>query len=221
MAIQQGDYENLLARCSDYQGALALLKQHRPYLEMLPSIRRPQESIVTIPLPNISVRRSLESSTGPLNKRREVVPLPCDLVILMCDPEWKIKTGVDVVLFIHRPDEDFSELLCRWRQTQILLSESYEWLMPMGYEHLLNEGSERPYPLFVTFPQTPERIIRGLNGAKLPVIVYTPTLWSDPDERSGLVEPLQFESEELIDDGDEALREWGIDIEAADEGDES
>ena len=34
MAIQQGDYENLLARCSDYQGALALLKQQRPYLEM-------------------------------------------------------------------------------------------------------------------------------------------------------------------------------------------
>ena len=218
MAIQQGDYENLLARCSDYQGALALLKQHRPYLEMLPSMRRPQESIVTIPLPNISVRRSMDSSLGPVSHRREVVALPCDLVILMCDPEWKIKTGVDVVLFIHRPDEDFSELLSRWRRTQILLSENYEWQMPRQYEHLFNEGAERPYPLFVTFPHTPERILRGLKGAKLPVIMYTPTLWSDPEERAELVELLQFESEELIDDGDDALREWGIDIEAADDG---
>ncbi|MEM8610742.1 MAG: hypothetical protein AAGF93_01900 [Cyanobacteria bacterium P01_H01_bin.105] len=220
MAIQSGDYENLLARCSDYRGALAMLKQHRPYLEMLPSVRRPQESIVTIPLPNVSIRRSIDSPMGPINKRREVVSLPCDLVILMCDPEWKIKTGIDVVLFIHRPDEDFSELLYRWRQTQILLSENYEWLMPIQYEYLLNEGSERPYPLFVTFPHTPERIIRGLNGAQLPVIVYTPTLWSDPDDRADLVNSPQFESEELTDDGEEALREWGIDIEIADEGTE-
>ncbi|EKU99630.1 hypothetical protein Lepto7375DRAFT_1693 [Leptolyngbya sp. PCC 7375] len=218
MAIQQGDYENLLARCSNYRGALAMLKQYRPYLEMLPSMRRPQESIVTIPLPNISVRRAIDSPVGPLNKRREVVTLPCDLAILMCDPEWKIKTGVDVLLFIHRPDEDFSELLSRWRQTQILLSENYEWLMPARHEHLMNEGSEQPYPLFVTFPKTPERIIRGLNGAALPVIIYTPTLWSDPEERSELVISPQFESEELIDDGDEALRDWGIDIEAADDG---
>ena len=63
-------------------------------------------------------------------------------------------------------------------------------------------------------------MIRGLNGAELPVILYTPTLWSDPEERVGLVEIPQFDSEELIDDGDEALREWGIDIESADEGEE-
>ena len=219
MATHQGDYENLLARCSDYRGALALLKQHRPYLEMLPSMRRPQDSIVTIPLPNIRIRRTVDTP-GPINTRREVVALPCDSVMLMCDPEWKIKTGVDVVLFIHRPAEDFSDLLTRWRRTQILLSENYEWLMPKQYEHLLNEGSERPYPLFITFPQTPERIIRGLNGAKLPVIVYTPTIWSDPEERSNLVDPHQVESEELTDDGDDALREWGIDIEAMDEGNE-
>lgn len=219
MATHQGDYENLLARCSDYRGALALLKQHRPYLEMLPSMRRPQDSIVTIPLPNIRIRHTVDS-LGPINTRREVVPLPCDSVMLMCDPEWKIKTGVDVVLFIHRPDEDFSELLTRWRRTQILLSENYEWLMPRQYEHLLNEGSEQPYPLFIAFPQTPERIIRGLNGAKLPVIVYTPTFWSDPEDRSNLVQPHQVESEELTDDGDDALREWGIDIEAMDEGNE-
>lgn len=218
MATHQGDYENLLAECSDYRGALALLKQYRPYLEMLPSMRRPQESIVTIPLPNIRIRRTVDGHLGPVNTHREVVSLPCDSVMLMCDPEWKVKTGVDVVLFIHRPDEDFSELLSRWRHTQILLSENYEWLMPMQHEHLINEGSERPYPLFITFPQTPERIIRGLNGAGLPVVVHTPTLWSDPEERSSLVQPLQVESDELTDEGDETLREWGIDIEATDEG---
>ncbi|MEM1241900.1 MAG: hypothetical protein AAGI45_18870 [Cyanobacteria bacterium P01_H01_bin.26] len=213
MATYQSDYEHLLARSSDYRGALALLKQHRPYLEMLPSMRRPQDSIVTIPLPNISVRHDIDNPLGPISRRREVVSLPCDVAILMCDPEWKIKTGVDVVLFIHRPDEDFSGLLSRWRRTQILLSENYEWLMPIQHEHLLNQGAERPYPLFITFPQTPERIIRGLNGAGLPVTVYTPTLWSDPEEKAGLVSPPQVESEELTDDGDEALREWGIDIE--------
>lgn len=218
MATQQGDYEHLLARCSDYRGALALLKQYRPYLEMLPSMRRPQDSIVTIPLPNVSIRRAIDSHMGPINTRREVVALPCDVVMLMCDPEWKIKTGVDVVLFIHRPDEDFSELLYRWRQTQIILSENYEWLMPMEYEHLLNEGSERPYPLFITFPQTPERIIRGLTGARLPLVVYKPTLWSDPEERAELVSPTVVDTEELMDDGEEILRDWGIDIEAADEG---
>ncbi len=220
MATQQGDYENLLARCSDYRGALALLKQYRPYLEMLPSMRRPQESIVTIPLPNVRIRRTIDNAMGPISHRREVVALPCDLVMLMCDPEWKIKTGVDVVLFIHRPDEDFSELLSRWRRTQILLSESYEWLMPMQYDHLLNEGAEQPYPLFITFPQTPERIIRGLNGARLPLILYTPTLWSDPEERAELVSSSQFESEELTDVDDAALREWGLDLEVTDEGNE-
>ena len=218
MATYQSDYEHLLARSSDYRGALALLKQQRPYLEMLPSMRRPQDSIVTIPLPNISVRHDIDNPLGPISRRREVVSLPCDVAMLMCDPEWKIKTGVDVVLFIHRPDEDFSGLLSRWRRTQILLSENYEWLMPMQHEHLLNQGAERPYPLFITFPQTPERIIRGLNGAGLPVIVYTPTLWSDPEERAGLVSTHKNETEELVDDGDDDLGEWGIDIEATDEG---
>ena len=46
------------------------------------------------------------------------------------------------------------------------------------------------------------------------MIVYKPTLWSDPEERADLVDPPQFESEELTDDGDAALREWGIDMEA-------
>ncbi|MBO1068768.1 MAG: hypothetical protein HEQ13_05030 [Dolichospermum sp. DEX189] len=47
--------------------------------------------------------------------------LPCDIAIIMCDPEWKIKTSVEILVFIHRPHEDFSDLLGRWRQSQVYL----------------------------------------------------------------------------------------------------
>ena len=91
----------------------------------------------------------------------------------MCDPEWKIKTGVEICIFIHRPDEDFSSLLCRWRETQVLLDNSYEWLFPMHYEHILGEGDGKIYPLFVVFEETLERIKRGLRGSHLPFVVET------------------------------------------------
>ncbi len=219
MGIQQRDYEQLLAKCSSYQGALTLLRQHRPYLEMLPSMRRPQESIVTIPLPNIRVRRPVDGPAKIVAYRRSVEAVPCDLAMLMCDPQWKIKTGVDVVLFIHRPDEEFSELLLRWRQTQTLLSETYEWVMPTAYDHMLNEGGERPYPLFIVFPQTPEHILLGLQGAGLPAVVFQTSFWSDPEEKARLIEPPRLESDELTDIDDGALQELqqelGIDLESA------
>ena len=97
----------------------------------------------------------------------------------MCDPEWKIKMGAEILIFIHRPDEDFSELLTRWRQTQVLLDKDYEWLMPSRYEHILSEGVEKIYPLFVIFPETPQRIQRGLVGACLPFVIHTPDLVGD------------------------------------------
>jgi hypothetical protein len=186
MTVPQAYYEELLAQCSHYAGALALLKHHRPYLETLPSMRRPHESIVPVPLPNIRIRvpDSNTVAKGPISSIRKVVSLPCDIALLMCDPEWKIKTGVEIFIFIHRPDEDFSDILSRWRQTQVLLNGGYEWLMPTQHEHLLNEGVDAPYPLFVVFAQTPERIIRGLKGAGLPVIVHTPDFWSDPEEKA-------------------------------------
>ncbi|MEO0455894.1 MAG: hypothetical protein AAF152_04830 [Cyanobacteria bacterium P01_A01_bin.114] len=171
MAVQPVDYEALLAQCSHYKGAIALLKRYRPYLETLPSMRRPQESIVTIPLPNIRIRQQASATLGPVNRTRKVVALPCDLALLMCDPEWKIKTGIEIFIFIHRPDEDFSEILSRWRRAQQLLNDGYEWVMPRQHQYLLSEGTDAPYPLFVAFAQTPERIIRGLKGAGLPVIV--------------------------------------------------
>jgi hypothetical protein len=174
MAIQQAHYEEVLAECSDQLGAIALLKQFRPYLEMIPSMRRPNESVITIPLPLIRVQSS-EGATpsSGRNTSREAIHLPCDVAVLMCDPEWKIKTGVEIFVFIHRPQEDFSGLLSRWRQTQICLDKNYEWMMPDRHQHILSDGSDETHPLFIIFSETPERIRRGLRGAGLPFVVQT------------------------------------------------
>ena len=172
MDIKQAHYEEVLADCSSHVGAIALLKQHRPYLEMIPSMRRSSESVITIPLPLIRVRNTPVSSTV-IGSTGEMIRLPCDTAILMCDPEWKIKTGVEIFVFIHRMNEDFSELLSRWRQTQMHLDKGYEWMMPAPHQHILSEGSDEVHPLFVLFPETPDRIRRGLRGAYLPFVVQT------------------------------------------------
>ncbi|MEO1400060.1 MAG: hypothetical protein AAFV72_02270 [Cyanobacteria bacterium J06635_1] len=210
MAVQPADYEALLAQCSHYKGAIALLKRYRPYLETLPSMRRPQESIVTIPLPNIRIRQEPSPTLGPINRTRKVVALPCDLALLMCDPEWKIKTGIEIFIFIHRPDEDFSEILSRWRRTQQLLNNGYEWIMPRQHQYLLTEGTDAPYPLFVAFPQTPERIIRGLKGAGLPVIV---TARTEEPATGEIAKQQLLGDEEALKDGDEkALDDLMMDL---------
>jgi len=185
MTVKQIHYEEVLADCSDYRGAIALLKQFRPYLELIPSMRRPQESVITIPLPLIRLRNAV-SATAAAGQTGvapgEVIRLPADLAILMCDPEWKIKTGVEIFIFIHRPQEDFSTLLNRWRQTQIWLNQGYEWLMPKRHQHLLSEGADDIHPLFVLFHETPERIRRGLRGAGLPLVVQTVYTLDEEDE---------------------------------------
>ena len=177
MPVKQSDYEASLAAYSNQESAIALLKKHRPYLEMIPSMRRPAQSVIAIPLPIVRLRKT-PSSTGHnsvnLTAVQEAICLPCDIGILMCDPEWKIKMGVEIFIFIHRPHEDFSDLLTRWRQTQVLLDKDYEWLMPPRYKHIISEGANRIYPLFVVFPETPERIVRGLIGAGLPYVVEIP-----------------------------------------------
>ena len=173
MSVKQAQYEELLAECSDHSGAIELLKHFRPYLELIPSMRRPSESVIPIPLPLARVRRENPATTDPTSYLGEAVQLPCDLAILMCDPEWKIKAGVEILVFIHHPQEDFSNLLGRWRQAQILLDRGYEWLMPDRYDHLLSDGSDEIHPLFVLFTETPDRIRRGLRGAGLPFIVQT------------------------------------------------
>jgi hypothetical protein len=178
MTVKQAYYEELLAEYSDHLGAIALLKEFRPYLEMVPSMRRPEESVITVPLPIVRMRAA-KAASG-IGEAGEVLRLPCDVAVLMCDPEWKIKTGGDILVFIHRPQEDFSDLLGRWRQTQICLNKGYEWVMPDQYQHILSEGAEETHPLFVVFPETPERIKRGLKGASLPFVTQ-------------VIEPEEFE----------------------------
>lgn len=175
MSIEPSDYEELLARYSNQTEAIGLLKQYRPYLEMIPSIRRSTESLITMPLPVVKLRKVIigqklnEFST--ITATSKTILLPCDLAYLMCDPEWKIKMGGEIFLFIHRPQEDLSDLLSRWRQTQVLLDHDYEWVMPQYYRHIISEGAEYLYPLFVLFDCTETRIKQGLTGAHLPFVV--------------------------------------------------
>ena len=175
MSIKKSDYEILLSEYTTPTGAIALLKQHRPYLEALPSIRRPEASLITIPLPIVRIRRPDLDLSNPLQTQttRIATALPCDLSILMCDPEWKVKVGTEIMVFIHRPEEDFSDLINRWRQTQVYLDRDYEWLMPQNQQHIFSEAAEEISPLFVVFPGTSNRIKQGLSGAGLPFIIQS------------------------------------------------
>lgn len=164
MVVKKSDYETLLAEYSNSKATVALLKQYRFYLEMVPSFRRLEDSLITIPLPIIRLQeKSYESG--------KTVPLSCDLGIFMFDPEWKVKTGVEIFVFIYRPQEDFSDILSRWRATQVLLDKEYEWVMPQGYQYIYSQEAEEIYPLFVLFSETPERVKRGLTGANLPFVI--------------------------------------------------
>ncbi len=167
MTIKKSDYEQLLAEYSNSISVIALLKQHRPYLEAIPSLRRAEESLIIIPFPIVRLR---QPASNLCEKTTEARMLPCEVAILMCDPEWKIKTGTELFIFIHRPDEDFSDLLRRWRQIQVWLDKDYEWVMPPRYKHIFSEGANTIHPLFVVFPETPERIKKGLQGASLPFV---------------------------------------------------
>ena len=174
MSINKSDYEELLSKYSNHINAVELLKQYRPYLEMIPSIRRSAESLITMPLPVVKLRKislGQVNQFSPINTTSKTILLPCDLAYLMCDPEWKIKMGGEIIIFIHRPEEDLSDLLARWRQTQVLLDHDYEWVMPQYYRHIICESAEHLYPLFVLFGQTDERIKQGLTGAHLPFVI--------------------------------------------------
>lgn len=171
MSVNPAHYEELLANYSNQVEAIALLKQYRPYLEMLPSMRRAQDSLITLPLPLVRVRHASSEGKQPTTPLGELTQLPCEVALLMCDPDWKVKTGIEIFVFIHRPQEDFSDFLGRWRQTQVWLDRGYEWEMPLCYRHITSEEAEDARPLFVVFPDTPERIKRGLRGAYLPFVV--------------------------------------------------
>ncbi|MBW4534620.1 MAG: hypothetical protein KME09_11860 [Pleurocapsa minor HA4230-MV1] len=183
MSVKKADYETLLAEYSTRSGAIALLKQYRPYLETLPSIRRPEQSLITIPLPVVRIRRPELATNDPLQAKtpRVATSLPCDLGILMCDPEWKIKMGAEIIVFIHRPEEDFSDLIARWRKTQVYLDRDYEWLMPPTEQHMISEAAEAINPLFVVFAGTSDRIKQGLAGAGFPYIVQALDFSIEPE----------------------------------------
>lgn len=174
MSIQKSHYEALLAEYSNSEATITLLKQHRPYFEMVPSIRRSDDSVITIPLPIVRLRKGVSYSgqQGITIKPGDAVGLPCDIGILMCDPEWKVKIGAEIFIFIHRPQEELSDLLTRWRLTQVLLDQDYEWIMPHHYKHIDSQEPDDIYPLFVLFPETSERIKRGLIGANLPFVIH-------------------------------------------------
>jgi hypothetical protein len=190
MSIQPSDYEQILAKYSNHNEAVELLKQYRPYLEMIPSIRRSEESLITMPLPIVKLRKiqlvQQANQFSPITATSKTILLPCDLAYLMCDPEWKIKMGGEIIIFIHRPEEDLSDLLGRWRQTQVLLDHDYEWVMPQYYRHIISESAEHLYPLFVLFSQTPEHIKQGLNGAHLPYTIV-------PVHQSHLAELISYD----------------------------
>ncbi len=219
---QQSSYEELLAEYSNKLSAIALLRQHRPYLEMIPSMRRPQESLITLALPVVRVRKAATLVTPQLNPTAvqvsqslkvdagEVLSLPCDVAILMCDPEWKIKTGVEVFVFIHRPHEDFSGLLGRWRQTQILLDQGYEWLLPPRYRHIFGEGADNTYPLFVVFDDSADRIKRGLKGNYLPFVVARSQqdATADVTNSHSEVDPALYDVTQTLDDCNEEFDGW-------------
>jgi hypothetical protein len=177
--MQSIDYEIVLGKYCDCQAALDLLQQQRRYLELIPSMRRLSESLIAVPLPSIRLRQIPKHNVGnyplaPIATTSKTIPLPCDLVYIPCDPEWQIKMPGEIVIFIHRPDEELSELLSRWRQVQVLLDNDYEWLMPDSRRHVMCEGSERVYPLFVLFESSPDRIKKALHSASLPIAIVPP-----------------------------------------------
>jgi hypothetical protein len=182
--IDREIYEETLAKYSDRSAAVELLKKHRPYLELLPSMRRSEISLMSLPLPVVKLRQLKPademSFVPPIILPPKNTILPCDLVYLMCDPEWKIKMGAEVFIFIHRPGEDFSDLLGRWRQVQVILDRDYEWVMPQYYQHIISEGGDKHYPLFALFADTNSRIRQGLTGSHLP--------WVDIDLPSAIID---------------------------------
>jgi len=172
MTSHQVQYEILLSQYCDQLEAVKLLRQYRPYFEMIPSLRRLTNSLISIPLPVVKLDRARDGHSH--------VPLPCDIALLMCDPEWKVKTGREIFIFIHRPGEDFSNLLDRWRQVEVILGYDYYWLLPWKHQQMMNEKGEAHYPLFVTLEHTPDRIIKGLAGCTLPTIAVTINLPEEP-----------------------------------------
>ncbi len=159
------------------------MREYRPYFELIPSLRRPSDSLIAIPLPVVQFTSA--------NLTQTHVQLQCDLALIMCDPDWKVKTGQEIFVFIHRPNENYSALLQRWRQVEVALGEEYYWLLPWKHRSIISDRGESHYPLFVTLDYSPARITKGLAGASLPhVRVETPAIESSPDTEENQEDPI-------------------------------
>jgi len=175
MSTHQLQYDTLLSHYSDPLQAIALLREYRPYFELIPSLRRPSESLISIPLPVVQLTSANLTQTHK--------QMQCDLALIMCDPDWKVKTGQEIFVFIHRPNEDYSSLLQRWRQVEVTLGEEYYWLLPWKHRSIISDRGEYHYPLFVTLDYSPDRITKGLEGASLPhVKTSLPAIEPDIEE---------------------------------------
>jgi hypothetical protein len=173
------DYDALLSYYSNQDNIIQLLRQYRPYFEMIPSLRRSTDSLICVPLPVVKLAGQPEGQNH--------VQLSCDVAVIMCDPDWKIKIGREIFIFIHRSGEDFASLLQRWRQVEVILSSEYNWLLPLKYRNLLGDRADFLFPLFVTLNYTPSRIRRGLEGASLPYVdVELNSLPVEPPEDEGV-----------------------------------
>jgi hypothetical protein len=174
MSTLQLQYDTLLSHYSNPLEAIALLREYRPYFELIPSLRRPMDSLISIPLPVVQF-------TSP-NLTQSHVQMQCDLALIMCDPDWKVKAGQEIFVFIHRPNEDYSALLQRWRQVEVAIGEEYYWRLPWKHRNIISDRGEYHYPLFVTLDYSPARITKGLEGASLPhVKVSSPAIEHPPD----------------------------------------
>ena len=121
---------------------------------------------------------------GNIDTRYRIRSIPCDIALMVCDPEWQIKTGIEIVLFIQRPGEEFSDLLRRWRQTQVELGQGVEWLMPRQHRHLLSEGTEVPHPLFVVFTPSELESFRDNQTTDIDFLVMANDAADDIENRS-------------------------------------
>ncbi len=55
MSTLQLHYDTLLSHCSNPLEAIALLREYRPYFELIPSLRRPSDSLISIPFPVVQL----------------------------------------------------------------------------------------------------------------------------------------------------------------------
>lgn len=182
MSTLQLQYDSLLSHYSNPLEAIALLRGYRPYFELIPSLRRPIDSLISIPLPVVQF-------TSP-NLTQSHVQMQCDLALIMCDPDWKVKTGQEIFVFIHRPNEDYSALLQRWRQVEVALGEEYYWLLPWKHRSIISDRGEYHYPLFVTLDYSPTRITKGLEGASLPHVKVASPVIESPDFEENQEDPV-------------------------------